>query len=413
MNPTDTARLELAGLPDNARIIAGPDVWLETNAVDQLARVAGLPACRRAVGLPDLHAGRGIPIGAAFAFEGEIRPRLVGGDAGCGVRVVAVRKLKAKGDALLRRLDGAMQGPALPECDPRALLDAVWRAGPRGLAAVDGAPRSLAEWAAGEPEFEAPEGPPPDDPTFARQIGTVGGGNHFVELSRVDQVVDKAAGRALGLSAGGWAVVAHSGSRGLGGALAREWGGEALTDPARQAAYLDRLRGALNYARANRMVLAWRILSVVGAAKASRITGDFDLVHNTVCHAPDGSGAWLHRKGAAPAAADQPTVVLGSRGAPSWVMLGAGSSDSLWSVAHGAGRKMARGEAVAKLRTRYDRRSLSRTSSGGHVFCDDAQLLYAEHPDAYKPVEPVVESLEAAGCARRVAALVPFANFKQ
>lgn len=402
-------------LPPHARVLSGPDLWLESAAVDQLARVASLPACRCAVGLPDLHPGRGIPIGAAFAFEGEIRPRLVGGDAGCGVRLVAVKKLKHKGDALLRRVADVMAEAPLARCDPQALLGAVWRAGPAGLAEVAGVPESLAALAADEAPDDAPTGPDgpvdtPWAPRFAEQLGTIGGGNHFAELSRVEQVVDKAAARQLGLTPGGWAVVAHSGSRGLGGHIADLYDDTPLTDDAARATYLALLQGACNYARANRLVLVWRILDAVGVARKSKLGGQFDLVHNTVRRLDD--GLWLHRKGAAPADAGQPTIVLGSRGTPTWVMEGCGRADTLCSVAHGAGRKMGRSEAVAKMRARHDRRSLTRTAAGGHVFCDDAQLLFAEHPDAYKPIEPVIAALEAAEAARRVAALVPFANFK-
>lgn len=402
-------------LPAHARVLTGPDVWLESRAVDQLARIAALPACRCAVGLPDLHPGRGIPIGAVFDFEGEVRPRLVGGDAGCGVRLVAIRRLKYKGDALLRRLTDVMAGPALPGCDPRAVHDAVWRAGPAGLADLDGVPATLAALAA----EEAPDPTPCDDdgplpapwlPSFAGQLGTVGGGNHFVELSRVERVVDKAVARRLGLTPGGWAVVAHSGSRGLGGYIAGLYDETPLRDGPVRRTYLARLQGALNYARANRLVLVWRILDAIGAARASRVSGAFDLVHNTVIDR--GGDRWLHRKGAAPADAGQPTVVLGSRGTPSWVMEGRGRAETLCSVAHGAGRKMGRAEAVAKLRGRHQRRTLTRTALGGHVFCDDARLLLAEHPDAYKPIEPVIAALEADDAARRVASLAPFANFK-
>lgn len=402
-------------LPAHARVVTGDDVWMETDALDQLARIAALPACRCAVGLPDLHPGRGIPVGAAFAFAGEIHPRLVGGDAGCGVRMVAVPRAKHKGDALLRRLEAAMDDDPLADAEPTALLTAA------GLADVDGLPRSLAELAALEPPDPAPEDPDGPVPApagphaahYAHQLGTVGGGNHFVELSRVDRVADKPAARALGLTPGGWAVVAHSGSRGLGGAFADDWHAPVL-DPADQARYLARLRGALNYARANRFVLCWRLLDALGAARPGRIAGAFDLIHNTVLPAAhDGAPIWLHRKGAAPADAGEPTVVLGSRGAPSWVMRGAGRVETLCSVAHGAGRKMARGEAVAKMRAKYDRASLARTDLGGHVFCDDPQLLFAEHPDAYKPIDPIIAALEAEGCATRIAALVPFATFKK
>lgn len=394
----------------NPPIIGGDAVWLEGRAVDQLRAVAARPGCCRAVGMPDLHPGRGIPIGAAFAFHDRILPSLVGGDAGCGVRLVPVPKLKARGDALLRRVDEATSGSALPDADPRLLLDAVWRAGARGLAEVEGVPDSLVALAEAEPEDDLPpSGDCPTDTAAGQQIGTVGGGNHFVELGEFGRPDDREAAKRLGLR--GFAVMAHSGSRGLGGALAARWAGAELTDPAEQAAWLADLAGACRYARANRLVLVWRMLAGIGGLR--RAGRGFDLLHNAVWPVElDGRRVWLHRKGAAPAHAGQPTVVLGSRGAPSFVMQGTGSAAALWSVAHGAGRKMGRSEAVAKLKPRHRRADLTRTATG-HVLCDDARLLYAEHPAAYKPISPIIDSLEAAGAARRVVALTPRITVKR
>jgi release factor H-coupled RctB family protein len=93
-------------------------------------------------------------------------------------------------------------------------------------------------------------------------------------------------------------------------------------------------------------------------------------------------------------------------------MLGRGSESALRSVAHGAGRRMSRSEARSKLKSRYRREELARSSLGGRVLCDDSALLYEEHPDAYKPMEPVVAALERAGTASRVASLVPVMTVK-
>jgi release factor H-coupled RctB family protein len=408
----------------NYHVIAESEVWMETAAVDQLRQVAALCGCRRAVGMPDLHPGRGIPIGAAFAFDDRVRPALVGGDAGCGARVIAVKRPRFTGDALVRRVSAETEGPALPDCDPAELFAAAWRAGPRGLLGVDGLPDSLA----GVIEALVPEGrsaddtcesgslpaPPDESGGFGEQLGTAGGGNHFVEIARVERVADKAAARALDLSPGELAVVAHSGSRHLGAVVGARWHDAVLDTPDTQAAYLADLAGCCRYAEANRLVLAWRLLVALGATRESSLGASFDLIHNTVRReAVDGRDAFVHRKGCAPAPKDAPTIVLGSRGTPSWVMLGEGCADSLSSVAHGAGRRMGRHEAVAKLRDRYPRSTLSRTPGGGTVLCDDPELLYAEHPDAYKAIEPVIDSLERAGAARRVAALLPIVNVKR
>lgn len=397
---------------DHVRVIEGPGVWMEGEALQQLHRVASHPACVAAAGMPDLHPGPGTPIGATVALEGTLWPALLGGDLGCGVRLVALPRVKAKGDALLRRAEAELAGPPLPEVDPAALMAAVWVQGPRGLADVRGVPDDLAAFAALEPGPDGPVGPVPEA-DFARQLGTVGGGNHFLELSQVASVADRTVAEHAGLSRQGWAVVAHSGSRGLGKHLAGRWGGAVFAE-ADAGPWLADARGAVHFARANRLVLAWRMLRIAGMARPGRVRGTIDLGHNVVeRHTLGGRSVWLHRKGSAPAHTGQLTVVLGSRGAPTWVMRGTGDEACLCSVAHGAGRKMDRASTVALMRHRYHRAELRRTALGGRVLCDDRDALYAEHPDAYKAIEPVVAALEAAGAAHRVASLHPVLTVKR
>ena len=423
-------------LPDHARLLALDEVWMEGEAIEQLARAAERRDCVAAVGMPDLHAGPGIPIGAALAFGSSIHPHLVGGDAGCGARVVGLAKLKLRGDALERRVREQFAVPVVGETielDPDRrpddaaleLLDAVWRGGARAIASLR-VPDDLAALA--EAEVDPPglgaSAPLPGhlaEPAHGRALGTIGGGNHFVELGQVGEFVDADAAAAIGLDKRGAAIVAHSGSRGLGRALAAEWGTRVLTAADDQRRYLGELAGAVRFAAANRLLLAWRMLEACGMARTSRITGGFDLVHNDVQREPiwgptpasDGEDqrAWLHRKGCAPARAGDPTIVLGSRGAPSWIMRGCGNTACLCSIAHGAGRRMTRTEAKAKVAARHTRASLTRTATG-RVVCDDKDLLYEEHPDAYKPIAPVIASLELAGAATRVAALEPLVTVK-
>ncbi|AUX25693.1 hypothetical protein SOCEGT47_062420 [Sorangium cellulosum] len=402
-------------LPAHARLVARDDVWLEGNAVQQFARVAALPGCVRAVAMPDLHAGRGIPVGAAFAFADRVIPQLIGGDAGCGVRLVATGVGRMAPDVLERRARQAMDDDPLAECDPGEVFERVFRRGVRGLAEVEGVPEALAQLAAAEPEDGLrPSGDPaPYRAGFERALGSVGGGNHFVEIARVGAVRDPGAAAALGLAQGALVVLAHSGSRGLGGALGQRWGDAVLEGDA-ALPYLGELAGACRFAQANRFLLAYRMLRALGAARPSKIAGGLDLIHNDVAReAVGGEPAWVHRKGAAPARGDDGTIVLGSRGAPSWVMRAADAEAGLRSVAHGAGRKMGRGEAREKIAARYRRRELARTALGGRVVCDDPALLLEEHPDAYKPIEPVVESLVEAGLATAVAPLVPVVTVKR
>lgn len=403
-------------------LVTGPDVLIEGSALDQLRRVAALPGCVRAVGMPDLHPGPGIPIGAALAFDGLVRPDFVGSDAGCGARLTVVRRARASGDDLVRRLRAEMDGDALPEADPIALLEAVWRSGPRGLAKVPGVPAALAELALAEPEEDDPPSAafpfdlaaasvttfPNAPPSIASALGTIGGGNHFAEVTRVSEVEDGASG----FKKGDVAVLVHSGSRGLGKRLSERWAGRILESTDVET-YRRELAGACRFARANRLVLAWRLLRALGAARPQDSVSSFDVTHNTVTGMfLDGRAVYLHRKGCAPAEAGQRTLVLGTRGTPTWVMEGLGNSELLSSVAHGAGRRLVRSEAAARLRSRYTRESLERTRIGGRVLCDDTALMYEEHPDAYKAIEPVVASLVAAGVARRVAALTPLVTVK-
>ncbi len=396
-------------------LISGPEVWMESDATLQLAAVARLDGCVRAVGMPDLHPGRGYPVGAVVATRGVVHPQLVGGDAGCGARLAITTVAKLDADRLERRLRDAFGEDVLADADPAALFAAAWHRGARGLATVDGLPDGVRLLAAREPSDDGlPASGDPDRFALgaAHALGTIGGGNHFAEISRVVAVHDTAAAGALGLERGALIAVAHSGSRGLGTALGAAWGARPLRD-ADLATYLGELAGACRFARANRLVLVYRLLAALGALREHTLRGGFDVTHNDVRVEPvAGADAWIHRKGCAPAHADALTIVLGSRGAPSWIMRGTGAPAGLSSVAHGAGRKMKRGEALDKLRARYRRAQLARAPGGGRVICDDPALLFEEHPDAYKPIAPVIDALEHHHLATRVAALWPVMTVK-
>lgn len=406
-------------LPNNASVIAGPDVWMEGDAIEQLARVASREHCVCAVGMPDLHPGPGVPIGAAMAFAGRVIPALVGGDAGCGALLVGLRKVKLSPSSLERRLRAAFDDRAFLD-GREALARAVWHRGPSALIDEPGVPALLGELAGtlygcAVDDAEVPRSRPMPA-GYGDALGTIGGGNHFLELGRVAEVYDSAADR-MGLKRGNLAILAHSGSRGLGRALAERWASTELTDDSEDGAlddYLSDLAGAVRFAQANRLILVWRMLRALGVSRASNISGLVDVVHNTVVreHIVD-RPLWVHRKGCAPAHADELAVVLGSRGTRSYVVLGQGNPDVLHSVAHGAGRKMQRAEARAKMKAKYKRAQLCKSASGARVLCDDTRVLYEEHPDAYKDIEPVIASLEAAGAARRVAAMEPVFTVKK
>ena len=398
-------------LAGQASYIANPDVWLEGEAIAQLEQTASNPDCHCAVGMPDLHPGPGYPIGAAFGFSRTVHPHLVGSDAGCGALVVALGKVKF-GSSVIRRLRAEFEADPLPGVDREALVQAVWEHGPRGLIGhgLPGVVEALAEMS--PPDERCPSSTLPGA-GYGHALATIGGGNHFAEICRVSSIVDGDAAKSFGIASGGLALLCHSGSRGLGKTIAESWGKQELGE-SQIHEYLADLAGAIRFAQANRLLLAWRLLRSLGVNRTSKIAGAFDVVHNDVRRESWRSEQlWIHRKGCAPAHEGQMTAVLGSRGAPSWILQGRGNQAGLCSVAHGAGRKMRRGEAREKLRARYQRSQLSKSALGGEVICDDQKLLYEEHPDVYKPIEPVIASLEDAGLARRVASVTALLTVKK
>jgi release factor H-coupled RctB family protein len=365
----------------NVRVVASESTWIEGKALDQLDRTSKLLGMRLSVGMPDLHPGIASPIGAAFLSEGVIHPDLVGSDIGCGMGLwatdLAVSSKRVQPERLAQRLDG---------------LDRPWD----GDAAAWLGERALAPtWHDGS-------------------LGTAGHGNHFTEVQRVEGIHDAAAFAALGLDADRACLLVHTGSRGLGEAIlkthvaANGHGGIAVDDEA-AAEYLRDHDLAVRWAEANRDLCAHRALEAIGA-QGRRV---LDVCHNSVTVAlHEGCPCWLHRKGAAPADRG-PVVIPGSRGDLSFLVQPVeGRGEALRSLAHGAGRKIARHEAKGKLRSRYRRQDLERNRYGGRVVCGDEQLLWEEAPECYKDAAGVVGDLSEAGLITLIASFVPLATFK-
>lgn len=365
-------------LSDGTVLVAADDTWIEGKAIQQLETTARLPGMHRVAGMPDLHPGRGYPVGAAFFSVGRLYPALVGNDIGCGMALwrtdSAIAKLNL--DKLEKRI-GNLDAP----------LDDSWRE------AIDA--------------FDLPLS------GHERSLGTIGGGNHFAELQLLDESYDDEAMAALGIDRKHLLLLVHSGSRGLGESILREQvdlfghqGLEAGSDAC--AHYLSRHDGALRFAEANRQLIARRILE--------RLRSDgqavLDINHNLVSSARvDGVQGWLHRKGATPS--DQGVVVIpGSRGDYSYLVQPLADARSLFSLAHGAGRKWMRSECKDRLAARYSVEQLGRTSLGSRVICADRALIYEEAPEAYKAIDSVIGALQGAGLIRVLARLKPVLTYK-
>jgi len=353
--------------------------WIEGEAVRQLYATAKLDGVRLAVGFPDLHPGKGSPVGAAFVTEGVIYPHLIGGDIGCGMALFKTDLVRR--DAKLDRWAAL-----------RFNLEHPWD-------------EFVGDFLA-ERDLESTE--------FDSALGTIGGGNHFAELQVVEEILDAGAFRRVGLGKQQLVVLVHSGSRGLGESLMRVHVDQHVDEgvEAESFAAQEYLRGhdfAVRWAKANRELIARRFVATLGAEAECL----WDGCHNSITrHECDGETVWIHRKGAV--AADSNFVVIpGSRGSLSYLVKPIGDGEShAWSLAHGAGRKWARSESRLRMRERFGVHQLVQTPLGGRVVCEERDLLYEEAPAAYKNIEGVVQDLVDPGLVSVIATLRPLLTYK-
>jgi release factor H-coupled RctB family protein len=359
------------------RVIASAQNWIEGAAVQQLEKTAALPGMRLAVGLPDLHPGKGSPIGVAYAVEGWLYPTLVGNDIGCGIGLwrteLSARRIKLDDWAdRMKNLDHAWDGNIL--------------------------------------EFLASRGIEPTG--YEHSLGTIGSGNHFVELQKIETIVNPEACEQLGITTDVVYLCVHSGSRGFGEAILREHvsGADGLQAGSQKAdGYLERHEHAKRWAVANRALIADR----VSARVKTEATCILDTCHNYVeSISLSGNECWLHRKGAAPST-EGIVLIPGSRGAFTYVMRPTEpTQQSAFSLAHGAGRKWSRSDCRGRLEKRYTSKDLLRTELGSRVICEDKNLLYEEAPQAYKEISVVIEDLVHEGLAEVIGILRPLITYK-
>jgi release factor H-coupled RctB family protein len=230
----------------------------------------------------------------------------------------------------------------------------------------------------------------------------------------VDEVLDARAFRLLGLGKQQLVVLVHSGSRGLGESILRDYveehqasGSDAESFAA--AAYLQGHDLAVRWAKVNRGLLAQRFVHQLGA-QANLL---WDGCHNSITSREhEGETVWVHRKGAV-AAETEAVVIPGSRGSLSYLVRPLGDGESrAWSLAHGAGRKWARSEARQRMRERFGMHQLTQTPLGGRVICGARDLLYEEAPAAYKNIKDVIQDLVDAGLVSVIATFRPLLTYK-
>jgi len=438
---------------------------MDHKVYEQAVNVAMLPGIVQAsYAMPDAHWGYGFPIGGVAAFDpdagGVVSAGGVGFDISCGVRclhtglaradILAVQKDLA--EMLYYRIPAGVGSTGLIHLND-AEMDAMLGGGAKW--AVERGWGSAADLErieeGGQMQGAKPENVSQQAKKRQRdEMGTLGSGNHYLEVQEVSAIFDDAIANVYGLNAGDIVVMIHCGSRGLGHQIGTEYlkrmvmsakeHGLDLPDrelacaPIRSAVgeqYLGAMRAAINCALANRQILTHLVRKVFAEiVPQARLPLIYDVSHNTCKveqHRTDAGmrRLYVHRKGATRAfgpghpdvpeplrAAGQPVLIGGSMGTGSYVLAGTRASESLAfsSACHGAGRAMSRHQA---LRTWKGRKVVDDLAARGILVKSPSMRGIAEEaPDAYKDVSAVVDAADAAGLARKVARLEPLICIK-
>lgn len=432
---------------------------------EQVSNVASLPGIvESSYAMPDAHWGYGFPIGGVAAFDpeagGVISAGGVGFDISCGVRTMLTglkrdefMPLREKiADGLFRKVPSGVGSTGRIRL-LGAEMDAMLTGGARWAVEQGyGVPADLDRIEsrgcvpAADPAHVSPEARKRQE----HEMGTLGSGNHYLEIQEVRDVFDATAAKAYGIAKGDIVVSIHCGSRGLGHQIATEFSRRMISAAGRHGikladrelacapiaspdgeTYLGAMRSAINCALANRQIIMHLVRQVLRP-----ITGNedmpllYDVSHNTCREETHESGGrarrlFVHRKGATCAlpaghpdvpeglrAAGQPVLIGGTMGTSSYILAGVaqGPGKAFASACHGAGRQMSRTQATKQWQGEDVVSDLAR--SGILIRCKSFRGVAEEAPGAYKDVSAVVEATHAAGLARKVARLVPLACVK-
>ncbi len=435
-----------------ARVFASEkllDVIFDDRSLDQLVNVSTLPGIQKwALAMPDIHEGYGFPIGGVAAFdaeEGIISPGGIGYDINCGVRLiktpVSYGEIKDKIPDLATQLynevpSGVGKGGKLKLSNKD--LDNVLLKGVDAMIEMGYAIEADKEYCE---SFGRLEDADPDLVSKTAkdrgrdQLGTVGSGNHFAEVQVVDEILNKETASKLGLLENQIVIMVHCGSRGLGHQNATDYiklmmssmpkYGIEIPDPELACApvnspegqkYWKSMLASANFAWANRQFIthlirrAWQKVFGNGAEELKLI---YDVAHNLAKKEEHfGKQVIVHRKGATRSFPGQPVLIPGSMGTASYVLVGQpGAMElSFGSSCHGAGRVMSRSKAKKEVWGEDLKKELE--NEGISIRSGSMSGLAEEAPIAYKDVDEVVNIVDGAGLAKKVARLKPVAVIK-
>lgn len=352
---------------NNILITSGKN-WIEHTAIMQLKAISQLRGVVKAVGLPDLHAGKS-PIGVAVVTEGIIYPHIIGNDIGCGMGLfkTGVDMKKFKMDRWITKLNHI---------------------------------RALADIETVNPYEEA-------SPIY--DLGTIGSGNHFAEFQILEEVFDENEFNKFQIGKADLLLLIHSGSRGYGQSILNEFNDSYgyTSNSAEVIKYMEKHDDALLWAERNRRIVADKLIKYLGYSSHGEKV--IDCKHNFL---EQKGNMLIHRKGAVSAEVGA-VIIPGSRGSLTYIVTPTDKvTESAYSLSHGAGRKWARSLCKSRIRDKYNRDTIRETKLKSHIVCHDTDLLFEEAPEAYKNIDMVIESLLEFDLIKIVATLKPLLTYK-
>jgi tRNA-splicing ligase RtcB len=427
-------------------------------SLEQLVQSASLPkVISPVVAMPDVHEGFGLPIGGVMATDGLVSSGAVGMDINCGVRLVYSQLQydpKVFSPELLRLLMKRIEreipvglGQKRRETLPNLPFREIIYHGAQALIKKGYGEKEDSESIEENGRLAGADPATLSDRAISRaekELGTLGSGNHFIEIQVLEEIFDQDLAKKWGLFANQICVMIHSGSRALGHQTCLDYTHQFFQEEAKYglqapthnlaalpvdsppgAAYLAAMAGSVNFAFANRQLMTHDIREVfkrIFKNKEAKLKLLYDVAHNIAkWENHQGKTVLVHRKGATralPAGHEQnpqhyletghPAIVPGSMGTSSYVMVGLpDAQETYFSINHGAGRTMSRGEAKRTIKKEDFEKQM-----GAILYNQPFHVIADEAPGAYKDIDLVVETLVEAGLSKKICRLRPLAVIK-
>lgn len=352
---------------EKVSLITSSKNWMEYDAVNQLHHIAKLEGVTKVVGFPDLHPGI-VPVGMAVETKNRIYPHLIGNDIGCGMGFFMsdIKQEKFKLDKFEKRITEKIEN--------------------------------------NQPSYNDKN----------KNLGSIGGGNHFAEFQFVEKIFNNTEFEQTGISKNKVYLLVHSGSRNFGTEIYEKFhtNGEGIDLKSELFVnYMNKSNEACEWAIENREKIAEKLFNKLkNRVNFIKIT---DSVHNNISSFTDKKGTFfVHRKGASDTKKGL-VIIAGSRGSLSYlVKTNTCVNNYLYSIAHGAGRKWSRSECKSKLGWEKNNKNVKVNKYGGRVICSDKKLLCQEAPDAYKNINEVINCLLEKNLIEVIASFKPMLTIK-